>query len=187
MPRLRRPRPPLPRFAVAWFPSFRGLERVEAFRARHDPMAGRIPAHLSLVFPFGTALTALQIETHVRRIAAKWPPIPVTFRAVRMHANEFVFLMASRGAASIVALHDKLYTRSLRAHLRPEFAYEPHITIARQADPRALDAAYAEAREEFGAEFGDVMREIELISVDPDGKIESLRRFALHSSSSWQP
>jgi 2'-5' RNA ligase len=167
---------------VAWFPSFRGLDRVEAFRARHDPMARRIAAHLTLVFPFGTALTPLQVESHVRRVAAKWPPIAVTFRAVRMHGNEFVFLMASRGAASLTALHDKLYTRSLRPHVRPEFPYEPHITIARHADPQALDAAHDEAREQFGTEFGDVMREIELIAVDPDGKIESLRRFALHSS-----
>jgi hypothetical protein len=124
MPRLRRPRPPLPRFAVAWFPAFAGLDRIEAFRARHDPVAADIPAHLSLVFPFATALTQLQVQTHVRRVLASWPPIPVSFRAVRMHANEFVFLMASRGTESVTALHDKLYTRSIRPHLRPEFPYE---------------------------------------------------------------
>jgi 2'-5' RNA ligase len=181
VPRLRQSRPPLPRFAVAWFPAFRGIERIEAFRARHDPMAGYIPAHLSLVFPFATQLSALQVESHVRRVVSKWPPIPVTFRAVRMHANEFVFLMASRGAASIVALHDKLYTRSLRPHLRPEFPYEPHLTIARHADPLALEAAYDEAREAFGTEFSDVMREARLLAVGADGRIVSLRSIALHS------
>jgi len=182
VPRLRQPRPPLPRFAVAWFPSFRGIGQIEAFRRQHDPMATHIRAHLSLVFPFGTNLTLLQLETHVRRVASAWPPIPVTFRAIRLHANEFVFLMASRGAASIVALHDKLYTRSLRSHLRPEFAYEPHITLARQRDPARLEAAYDEAKDAFGAEFADVMREVELLRVEPDGKIESLRTIALHSS-----
>ena len=55
------PRPELPRFAVAWFPGFPGIERIEAFRKRHDPMAGLIPAHLTLVFPFPTALTQLQV------------------------------------------------------------------------------------------------------------------------------
>ena len=180
MPRLRQPRPPLPRFAVAWFPSFRGIDQVEAFRKRHDPMSAHIGAHVSIVFPFGTNLTPLQVETHVRRVASTWPPIPVTFRAIRMHANEFVFLMASRGAASIVALHDKLYTRSLRAHLRPEFAYEPHITLARQGDPARLEAAFDAAKERFGAEYADVMREITLLRVEPDGKIESLRKIALH-------
>ena len=182
MPRLRQPRPPLPRFAIAWFPSFHGMERIEAFRARHDPAAAQVPAHLSLVFPFGSNLTPLQLETHVRRVAARWPPVSVTFRAVRLHANEFVFLMAARGAESLGALHERLYTRSLRPHLRPEFPYEPHITLARQREPARLDAAYEAAKEEFRAEFSDVMREIALLSVEPDGKIESLRRISLHTS-----
>jgi 2'-5' RNA ligase len=182
MPRLRQPRPALPRFAVAWFPAFDGIERVESFRAAHDPMAAKVPAHLTLVFPFGTNLTRLQLETHVGRVASKWPPIPVTFRAVRLHANEFVFLMASRGAASLTALHDALYTRSLRPQLRPEFTYEPHVTLARQAEPASLESTYAQAQEEFGAEFTDVVREVDLLAVEPDGKIESLCKIALHSS-----
>ena len=182
MPRLRRPRPPLPRFAVAWFPSFPGLERIESFRARHDPMAARIPAHVSLVFPFGSVLSPLQLETHVRRIVSAWPPIPVTFRHVRMHANEFVFLMASRGAAAIAALHDRLYTRSLRPHLRPEFPYEPHITVARHPDPRTVEAALEEARGELAGDFAGVLREVVLLAVDADGKIEVLRHLPLHAS-----
>src|SRR5690349_3132192 len=98
MGRVRRaPRPPLPRLAVAWFPKFRGIDRVEAFRARHDPAASLIAAHLTLVFPFPTTLTPLQVQTHVRRVVAGWPPIPLSFRAVRTEANEFVFLMAGRG------------------------------------------------------------------------------------------
>jgi 2'-5' RNA ligase len=181
--RLRRaPRPPLPRFAVAWFPAFRGIERIEAFRRKHDPVATLIPAHLSLVFPFATALSQLQVETHVRRVVSAWPPIPVSFRAVRMHANEFVFLMASRGASSIVGLHDKLYTRSLAAQLRPEFAYEPHITLARHAQWSELEAAHEEAREAFGGEFTDVVREVVLLSVGRTGKIARLATFALHSA-----
>ncbi len=182
MPRLRQSRPPLPRFAVAWFPAFRGIERVDAFRARHDPMADHIPAHVTLVFPFATSLKTLQVETHVRRVASKWPPIPVTFRAIRLHANEYVFLMATRGAASIIALHDRLYTRSLRPHLRREFTFEPHITLARNAEPHALGKAFDEAREAFRDEFEDVIREVALLAVATDGKIERLHTIALHSA-----
>ena len=184
MGRARRPlpRPPLPRFAVAWFPRFQGLEAIEAFRARHDPMAALIPAHVSLVFPFGTALKRLQVETHVRRVVSRWPAIPVSFRAVRMEANEFVFLMASRGAEAIVGLHDALYTRSLRPHLRPEFSYAPHITIARYRDPARVEAALEEARDAFVREMPDVVREVDLLAVALDGRIERLSRLPLDSA-----
>ena len=179
---MRPPRPPLPRFAVAWFPKFAGIERVEAFRARHDPAAGDIAAHLSLVFPFETALKRLQVETHVRRVVSRWPPIPVTLRHVRMHANEFLFLMASRGAASIAALHDKLYTRSLAPHLRRDIPYEPHVTLARLADFDRLEAACGEAEDVFGDEFSDVIREVTLLSVDRNGRISPLETIFLHTA-----
>ncbi|HUP30733.1 MAG TPA: 2'-5' RNA ligase family protein [Usitatibacter sp.] len=178
----RRERPPLPRLAVAWFPRFEGIERVEAFRRRHDPMAHLIPAHLTLVFPFPTALTPLQIQVHVQRVVSRWPPIPVTFRAVRSEANEFVFLMAQRGAASITALHDKLYTRSLRQHLRPEFPYAPHITLARHAALADLDRALEEAEAEFAGEASDVIRDVTLLAVAPDGRIAPLKSIALNSA-----
>lgn len=182
MPALRRSRPPLPRFAVAWFPRFEGIERIEAFRRRHDPVAALIPAHLSLVFPFPTAHTRLQVQTHVQRVASRWPIIPVTFRRVRMHANEFIFLMASRGASSITALHDKLYTRSFAPHLRRDMPYEPHITIARHADFARLEAALREAEEEIGAEFSAVVREVSLLAVDHDGRIDVLESIALNTA-----
>ncbi|MFZ3323515.1 MAG: 2'-5' RNA ligase family protein [Usitatibacter sp.] len=176
---LRLPRPPLPRFAVAWFPSFDGMDRVEALRKRHDPASHLVAAHLTLAFPFATALSALQIETHVRRVAARWPAVTVTFRAPRMHVNEFVFLMASRGAASIIALHDALYTRSLQSHLRRDMPYEPHITVARSADFTALEQALEEAEEALPGEYADVMREVTLLGVAANGKITSLRTIPL--------
>ena len=176
---LRRTRPPLPRYAVAWFPSFEGVERIEAFRARHDPVASDIAAHLTLVFPFPTAHTRLQVETHVNRVVSRWPRIPVAFRRVRMHANEFLFLMASRGAASITALHDKLYTRSFAPHLRRDLPYEPHITLARHADFHDLEGAFAEAESEFGAEFSETLREVALLDVRPNGRIAVLKTISL--------
>jgi 2'-5' RNA ligase len=183
MGRIRRaPRPPLPRLAVAWFPRFRGIERLEEFRRRHDPVAHLIPAHLSLVFPFPTALTPMQVTVHVRRVVSRWPAIPVTFRTVRSEANEFVFLMAARGAASIVALHDKLYTRSLRQHLRAEFPYAPHITLGRHADFAALELAVEEARELVREEIDDVIRAVTLLSVERDGRIAALESIALNSA-----
>ena len=176
------PRPPLPRFAVAWFPRFEAIERIEAFRRRHDPVAGEIAAHVSLVFPFPTALSRLQVETHVQRVVSRWPPIPATFRRVRTEANEFLFLMAARGAASIKGLHDRLYTRSLAHHLRRDLPYEPHITLARYAELPRLEAALEEAERELDGEYADVMREVTLLAVGRTGRIAALKTFALYSA-----
>jgi 2'-5' RNA ligase len=180
--RLRPPRPRQPRFAVAWFPRFAGIERIEAFRARHDPMAALIPAHLTLVFPFPTSLTRLQVETHVRRVASRFPVVPVSFKSVRPCASEFLFLMAARGAAAVTELHDRLYTRSLAPHLRRDLEYQPHITLARYATLEALDAAAEEARDTFRDELRDTLREVTLVSVAPDGKIAPLASIPLDSA-----
>ena len=179
---LRRSRPPLPRFAVAWFPEFDGLDRIEAFRRKHDPAAALIAAHLSLVFPFPTAHSRLQVETHLQRVASKWPPIPVTFRRVRIHANEFLFLMASRGAASVAGLHDRLYTRSFAPHLRRDLPYEPHITLARHASFASLEAAFAEAEDLFGGDFTGVIRALTLLSVERDGRIQALKSIPMNTA-----
>lgn len=177
--RLPSPRPSLPRFAVAWFPAFEGIERIEAYRRQFDPMAGEVAVHLTLVFPFPTPLTRLQVESHVKRVAARWPPIAVTFRHVRAKDNEFVFLMASRGADSIVALHDRLYTRSLAPHLRRDLPYEPHLTLARCRDPAGLEEALARAAAACEREYAGVMRELTLIALAAGGKIERLSTFPL--------
>lgn len=180
--RLRAPRPRQPRYAVAWFPGFEGIERIEAFRRRHDPVAHLIAAHVSLVFPFPTAMTRLQVETHVKRVTGRFPVIPATFRTVKPAASEFAFLMASRGAAAITELHDRLYTRALAPHLRRDLEYAPHITIARHPSLEALDAAVDEARGLFRDEFRAVLREVTLLAVEPDGRIAPLAAIPLDTA-----
>jgi 2'-5' RNA ligase len=175
-------RPRQPRFAVAWFPRFEGIERIEAFRKRHDPVAHLIPAHLSLVFPFPTSLTRLQVETHVKRVVARFPVIPLTFRTIKPAASEFAFLMAARGGAAVTELHDRLYTRALAPHLRRDLDYLPHITLARHATLEALDAAIDEARDTLEGEYRDVLREVTLLAVEPDGRIAPLAVLPLDSA-----
>ena len=180
--RLPPPHPRQPRFAVAWFPRFEGIGRVEEFRRRHDPAAHLIPAHVSLVFPFPTSLTRLQVETHVKRVVSRFPPIAVTFRSVRPAASEFAFLMASRGAEAVTELHDRLYTRAFAPHLRRDLEYAAHITLARYAELAALDTAVEAARELFRVEMRDTLREVTLLAVDPDGRISPLAAIPLDSA-----
>ena len=84
------PRPPLTRHAIVAFPQAAQLGGVEAFRRRNDPLAASLPAHVTLVFPFASTLSALQIGAHVRRVAARWPVLPVRIEGVDAYDWQWV-------------------------------------------------------------------------------------------------
>ena len=69
-----------------------------------------------------------------------------------------------------------------RRRTRRDLAYEPHITLARYAEIDKLEAALAEAEDEFGDELGDVIREVTLVSVEGSGKIIPLKTIALDTA-----
>ena len=179
-------RPPLPRRGIVWFPRFPVDAKIEVFRADHDPLAAKIPAHLTLVFPFACTLTSTQIASHTRRIIAKWPPLPVVFRDVEGLLDEFILLMARERADAITALHDELYTGVLRNFLRKEIAYEPHITIARARSRELFPAILAKAEMYFGSgrslEWRIVMRELSVVTWHTDGRITIDATVPLHTN-----
>jgi hypothetical protein len=103
------PRPQLPRRALVWFPPAASLVAVEAFRMRHDPLAAALPAQVTFVFPFSSSLSALQTGTHVRRVAAGWPVLPVVFAGSGAFDAQWVRLRVTRGRHALTELHDRLY------------------------------------------------------------------------------
>ncbi len=180
MPRKRRNvqrlalRPPLPRRAIVWFPSFPLDSPIEDFRRRHDPLADALPAHVTLVFPFPTNLTVTQLATHIRRVVGNWPALPVSFRDVEPIVDEFVVLMLRERAEAIVALHDKLYGGILKTHLREDIEYQPHVTIGRAAgNPSHTDfpAISAAAARDVRGEWRCVLRELAIVTLGQDGTI----------------
>ncbi len=167
-------RPPLPRRAIVWFPPFPIDSPIEAFRRRHDPLADALPAHVTLVFPFPTNLTVTQIATHIRRVVGNWPALPVSFRDVEGIVDEFVVLMLRERAEAIVALHDKLYGGVLKAHLRDDIEYQPHVTLGRIAG-NPWHANFTElaavANREVRGEWRAVLRELAVVTLGQDGTI----------------
>ncbi len=108
---------------------------IEALRALHDPQAHRLAAHATLFFP--AAVAAADLVAAAREIARTHVPFELAFdRAVAQRDPDAsrVFLVPSRGAAELVALHDALYGGALRAHLRMDLPYVPHVTIAARSD-----------------------------------------------------
>ncbi len=183
-------RPPLPRRGIVWFPPFPLESKIEIFRAKHDPLAALIPAHLHLVFPFACNLSSMQLASHTRRIVAKWPPLPVTFRDVEPLLDEFVLLMVRDRDEAVTALHDELYTGVLKNFLRKEMTYTPHITIARvmhKGDIREpfqplLDAAENAFGRGRAQEWRLFVRELNILTWHPDGRISIDATVPLHTN-----
>jgi 2'-5' RNA ligase len=120
--------------AVVAYPALSEDDRrwIEGIRARHDPLASRIAAHLTLVFPAEVAedLLLTEVETALRpfesmavvlgRAAAVPDPIG---------GGCHVFLLAEEGQARLHAAHDALYAGVLAAHRRGDVPYVPHVTV----------------------------------------------------------
>jgi 2'-5' RNA ligase len=116
-------------------------EELQRWRASFgDPMAGVIPAHITLVT---TTMTRDWEATrcHVRDVARRQEPFTVTiagtgsFRPV----SPVVFLRVDDGFAECVRLHHQLQTGPLESEL--PFAYHPHVTVAHDVAPESLDEA----------------------------------------------
>jgi 2'-5' RNA ligase len=172
MPRRTRmpPRPPLVRRAVVAFPDGIGLAAIEAFRARYDPLAGALPAHVTFVFPFASSLSTLQVTTHVRRVASRWPMLPVELGGIDAFAWRWVHVRVTRGREAVVELHDRLYRRGLAPFLRTDLDYVPHVTIGRADDLEACDAMLREARATFARPIDAMLRSLAIVEVDGDGR-----------------
>ena len=167
-------RPPLPRRAIVWFPPLPADSNIDAFRAQHDPLATRIGAHLTLVFPFPTNLTSTQLASHIKRIVGNWPQLPVSFRDIESLQEEFCIQMVREKSEAVIALHDKLYSGALKDHLRVEMEYRPHITLGRiTGNPAGVSYAAMHQAAILGMhkEWRAVMKELAVVSYHQDGTI----------------
>jgi 2'-5' RNA ligase len=116
-------------------------EELQRWRASFgDPMAGVIPAHITLVTTTPTQDWEAT-RAHVREVARRQAPFMITiagtgtFRPV----SPVVFINVEEGFGACVDLHEKLQTGPLHRDL--PFSYHPHVTIAHDVAPESLDEA----------------------------------------------
>jgi 2'-5' RNA ligase len=118
---------------------------VEEFRSRWDPLAGRIPAHITLVFPFEPAGDWRVVQASVAAVAARYGRFGVSLTDPVVHEDEYLFLVPHAGAREITELHLHLY-RALPAAVKLG-PFAPHMTIGRDGDVSRIQEALHEAQE----------------------------------------
>jgi 2'-5' RNA ligase len=132
--------------AIVVFPAFTDPTPIERLRRAYDPLADFIAPHITLVFPFTSAIAIETLAAHMRRAARDLAPFEVTLREVTGHMEEYLFLNVKRGADQLVALHDRLYSGILTRYLAPEHTFTPHLTVGRLPTAERFALALVDAR-----------------------------------------
>lgn len=158
--------PSMIQFAVVAFPRTGALAAIEAIRARHDPLADVIAAHVTLVFPFDTAISIDTLQSHVELVASRTPAFQAGVRASARIDREYLFLDISNGADAFIELHDRLYHGLLRAHRSRTHLYQPHITIGRSTNAARLGNAVAEAKASLPPTIGASFDHVAVVRLD---------------------
>ncbi|GAB3659420.1 2'-5' RNA ligase family protein [Actinocorallia lasiicapitis] len=142
-----------------------------------DPLATKIPAHVTLVPPTPVPPSAMdEVVAHLESVAEVTGPFRLrlrgtgTFRPV----SPVVFVAVVEGISPCELLQEKLRRPPLERELM--FSYHPHVTVAHNVDDHTLDKAFKELAG-FHAVFD--VEEFWLYELGPDGVWRPVRAFPL--------
>jgi 2'-5' RNA ligase len=166
---------------VVCHPRFAEADRrwIETIRRRHDPQAGLIAAHVTLVFePPGMAWEAA--AARMREVAGRTRRFDVGFGAVAARQGSvdgafYAYLLPERGGEALAELRRQLYLALLGGD--PGFPFEPHVTLGRAEEAAAIEALVAELRGEQPAAEAAI-DSLHLIMPEQD-RVAELARAAL--------
>ena len=168
--------------AVVAFPLLEADDKqwIESIRAKHDPEAKNIAAHLTLVFP--AVLPLRMTEARVARVAQATEPIRFVLRRAAVvpdtvGSGGHVFLLADDGRDALSGLHERLYEGLPQPNAKRHMSFTPHVTVAANPSADALDMLVAEINAKGPAIRGSIS-EVVLVEVTPGG-IRQLAHFPL--------
>nr|WP_302597514.1 2'-5' RNA ligase family protein [uncultured Cellulosilyticum sp.] len=134
--------------SIILIPQFRGIEMVENIRDKYDPLAHKVNAHITLVFPFCSTYSTRELELWLKKILKNVEPFEVELKGISMASNAFenyLFLNIVRGREEIMQLNETLYDGLLR-EFKSDLPYIPHMTLGKLQNKEELDAAYEEVK-----------------------------------------
>lgn len=135
-----------------------------------DPQV--VPAHVTLLGPTEIPVSALEaVEAHLTEVAATHLPFTLhlrgtgTFRPV----TQVVFVAVAAGISECELLAAAI-NAAPHLHRELRFPYHPHVTVAQDVAPEALDRAYEDLAD-FSAMF----------------EVEGFTLFSHSGQTRWQP
>lgn len=115
------------------FPEFQNIEIIDNIRKQHDPLAGLVKPHITLVFPFESPMSNEEL-THILNIRLQGiKPFELTLGGVSQQEDFFgnyIFLNVLQGAETLKNIHQILYDNEFK-EFDIGLQYIPHMTIGK--------------------------------------------------------
>lgn len=158
--------------AVVHYP---GLDTggLREFRRKHDPFAGVIAEHLTLLFPIPLGLET--IRAHVQVVATEVQPFFIRIAGLKRRWDHWLCAGLKEGFEDLMDLHDRLYSGPLEGFLRTDLPLEPQVGLGHfgtgvydALDPKPVEfdsEAYDQARIEASRLGIDARRRVETLTI----------------------
>ena len=108
----------------------KGFEWLQDLREQFDPLAEKLPPHVTLVFPFSSDLSQSDLIDHVSVVKNTATDFAITLSQPENHKGYCWFPVAA-GREEFRQLHENMYTGHLEQLLDTSRGYTPHVTIGR--------------------------------------------------------
>lgn len=155
--------------AIHIFPELDQVDLIQSIRKRYDPLYPCIPPHITLVFPFESEITNIELYRHVKQALTGFQPFAIRLEEISASHDHYLFLNVKQGNDQIIALHDRLYTGPLASYRSYKHTYLPHLTVGRLHHEHELDEALQEMRS-FHHRFESQVSQVIAERIDDNGQ-----------------
>lgn len=126
------------------FPEFENVDIIDGIRTKYDPLVDLVRPHITIVFPFELAVSNEELSVILENRLSRVKPFEIEmhgFSKCEDRFGNYLFLNMTKGAESIIRLHDLLYKNEF-SQLDMGIPYTPHITVGKLSTVEELNEAY---------------------------------------------
>lgn len=153
---------------VLVYPNFENRGVIDAIRDKYDPLCNVIDPHITLVFPFGSDLSARALAEHTQEALLGFEPFHLRMKGLTASIEpdgNYLFLNVAQGLQELYGLSRKLYTGILAEYQSDLYRarYCPHITVGKlgkSEDHRGIIRRIGNQETEFACDIDCVHIEI---------------------------
>lgn len=154
--------------SILLFPEITGMDAIQSFRKKHDPLAEKIRPHITLVFPFESPLAHGEVQRHIETCTEDISPFELSLSDISFTGEEWIWLEVKEGKDEIHQLHNRLYSGPLEEFKHPAIPYIPHLTLGRS------ELSKSEILNDWNPQF-DLTSKIDTVFLEEIGEDENSR------------